>query len=170
MVAASFPKALLDWRRSIQGSLIRLLEESHRGPIKSSSFKDLISTNGVQVLELAAAVFSCKKCSTRHWIGVGLVGWDAISEHICGNLGSFGPHLHTSMVFSTQGSETARLLIHSLGLDPETTTAAELDSIDARWFCGNCEITKCSAKRPFTRCRRALKWRECVCPSFFTYP
>ena len=86
------------------------------------------------------------------------MGWEAISFHMCGNYGSIGPDLHITMQWSSVAHENAVALVSSLGKDPRTATAAEMDEADARWFCGECE----TRRRGGVVFRKALKWRECV--------
>ncbi|KAJ6458330.1 hypothetical protein C8R47DRAFT_1163342 [Mycena vitilis] len=59
---------------------------------------------------------------------------------------------------SSLGYAAALKLVTLLGLDPESATDAQMDSIDARFLCEDCPVAP-PGRLPG---RAALKWRECV--------
>ncbi|KAJ7848240.1 hypothetical protein B0H14DRAFT_3867259 [Mycena olivaceomarginata] len=67
-------------------------------------------------------------------------------------------HLHHEDIlieFNTRGSAVAAELAVLLGLDPETATAAEMDTAEARFVCSVCPPESQGRWRPLT-------WRDCV--------
>lgn len=109
-------------------------------------------------LNLACSIFFCKFCFnpgklTRN-IGASLVGLDGVHTHICTTYTDC-PKAGFNIKFSLEGHQTARDLLALSQLDPLTTTARDMDALDARFLCKNCD-----SSRP--RYRQALTWRECV--------
>ncbi|KAJ6564218.1 hypothetical protein B0H19DRAFT_1285469 [Mycena capillaripes] len=56
------------------------------------------------------------------------------------------------VTFEACGAATAAAIAKLLGLDPDMTTAAQMDAVDARFICKTCLEAR----------RQALPWRECV--------
>jgi hypothetical protein len=56
------------------------------------------------------------------------------------------------VTFEAGGAATVAAIAKLLGLDPDTTTAAQMDAVDARFMCKTCLGVR----------RQALPWRECV--------
>ncbi|KAJ7327838.1 hypothetical protein DFH08DRAFT_1084570 [Mycena albidolilacea] len=83
-----------------------------------------------------------------------VIGWDEARAH----LHCFPEvHLHHDILveFNTRGSAVAAELAVLLGLDPETATAAEMDTAEARFVCSVCPPESQGRWRPLT-------WRDCV--------
>ncbi|KAG8859692.1 hypothetical protein FRB96_004266 [Tulasnella sp. 330] len=60
--------------------------------------------------------------------------------------------------YNTEAEEMVRQLVVAVGLDPETTTAAEMDAEDARFYCQGCPKWD----------KLARSWRNCVRLAFAT--
>ncbi|KAJ2919391.1 hypothetical protein MD484_g1034, partial [Candolleomyces efflorescens] len=109
-------------------------------------------------LDLAAIVFSCANClKGTHHIGAALVGWDNILAHICSSDAN-PAKWHGTLHWSNQGHASALALMELVGKDPLTTTAKDMDKLDARFYCGNCE---CKGSIEARRVK-VLTWRECL--------
>ncbi|TFK69909.1 hypothetical protein BDN72DRAFT_959222 [Pluteus cervinus] len=93
------------------------------------------------VLGLAISAFRCNSCSVIEK-----------SEPLLARYRKM--HLRASG--SPKAVQRLHLTVLELGLDPFKTTASELDSLDARFVCGNCPITGKSSGR------KALTWRGCI--------
>ncbi|KAJ6602029.1 hypothetical protein DFH09DRAFT_1126198 [Mycena vulgaris] len=110
----------------------------------------------IRLLERATSVFRVQKpgdlaTPTPFWTAF---GWDEVrtyldwcSEQPPSYLGS-----HEMAAFEARGAATAAAIAKLLGLDPDTTTAAQMDAVDARFMCKTCLGVR----------RQALPWRECV--------
>ncbi|KAJ7124435.1 hypothetical protein C8R44DRAFT_148235 [Mycena epipterygia] len=106
----------------------------------------------VRRLELATSVFSCSCAVPRS-----LIGWDGAGVHVRCPRHEFAPY----------GAAAARELVRLVGLDPETTTAAEMDRLcgngrvgdqERRFLCALCPVIRYKRMRG----RWAMRWRECV--------
>ncbi|KAG8877925.1 hypothetical protein FRB97_002923 [Tulasnella sp. 331] len=70
-----------------------------------------------------------------------------------------GPDWSTACLnYNTEAEEMVRQLVVAVGLDPETTTAAEMDAEDARFYCQGCPKWD----------KLARSWRNCVRLAFAT--
>lgn len=109
-------------------------------------------------LDLAAIVFSCANCSKgTHHLGAALVGWDNILTHICSS-NTHPTKWHGELRLSEKGHASALALMKLVRRDPQTTAAKDMDKLDARFSCGNCECTDFLG----AKWGKALTWRECV--------
>ncbi|KAJ2919813.1 hypothetical protein MD484_g575, partial [Candolleomyces efflorescens] len=150
MAHENFPSALRVWREGMVREL--RLQISRAIGREESDLPD-------NVLDLASSVFICGNCSMgisgqRDKLAI-YAGLDSILLHHASR-----PCLSRSMVCCPIGREAAVSLAQCLKLDPETTTAKELDDLDARFFCAahQGEDRSCSHKGK----RKALTWRECI--------
>ncbi|KAF7290605.1 hypothetical protein MIND_01300700 [Mycena indigotica] len=129
---------------------------------------------GVERLELATSVFTCKGSwisNTSVAAGRALIGWDGAGAHLrCQSLQRFWDH---RVHYAEDGAAAVRELVTLVGLDPETTTAREMDTIcgtgspvsarmlnesEKRFVCAICPL---ETSKGITG-RRAMRWRECV--------
>lgn len=146
---ARFPQLTLEFMDSQVNRLASLLPE---GTDHSVASMDCYAR-----LNLATSVFGCRVCQFAHISGAALCGWTNICSHMNHKSpSSFFPHL--GLEFNSVGYATSLSLIHSLGLDPGTTTPEQLDLIDARFFCGTCPVLSMRGVRG----RKAYTWTECV--------
>jgi hypothetical protein len=119
--------------------------------------KEILTVLMDQRMNLATSVFSCSTCKSCRHSAMSLIGWNATFTHMCGSMPSW---YHTSFEFCSVGYAAAANIIRSVGMNPETATPAELDALDARFFCLNCPVTL----HRKVRGRKAYTWRECVSP------
>lgn len=126
-----------------------------RAQARELSQKDILNALMESRMNLATTVFSCMTCKSGRHSAMALIGWDATFTHMCGSQSSW---YHTSFEFCSVGFAAAANIIRSVGLEPETATPADLDAIDARFFCLNCPVTL----HRKIRGRKAYTWRECV--------
>lgn len=126
-----------------------------RAHARELSQKENLNNLMEQRMNLATSVFSCSSCKSGRHSAMALIGWDATFIHLCGSQASW---YHTGFEFCSVGYAAAANIIRSVGLNPETATPAELDAIDARFFCLNCPVTL----HRKIRGRKAYTWRECV--------
>lgn len=145
--------SLRKWRISIRTHLFRQAITA-----RDSIFykRPLREQGSPSLLDLAVATFSCPSCSKGHHIAACLVGWPALLAHSC--IGHSRPDdydTHDSLAWSSKAHRSAIDLLSLLDLDPLTTTAADMDALDRRFACQDCDDV-----RPGFR--KALKWRECV--------
>ncbi|KAJ7074636.1 hypothetical protein C8F01DRAFT_1101273 [Mycena amicta] len=157
------PEFVAAWRQEKRELLLSILPQptSPNAPM------------GLDRLELATSVFMCK----GSWIsgtsvasGRALIGWDGAGAHLrCRSLQRFWDH---RVHYAPEGAAAARELVTLLELDPETTTAAEMDRIcgngsmrpgpvnevEKRFLCAICPV---ETSKGITG-RRAMRWRECV--------
>lgn len=129
---------------------------------------ELASTPQFDDLELATIVFRCDKCQ------FGVFGWDDVRSHCCSDeheylglrleyyffsmssvrddLAHWNAEFPYTFEYWEAGSVAVRRVISSLGMDPTTTTTAQLDAEpDLRLECG------CHSQGG-----RAFKWRTLV--------
>ncbi|KAJ7776366.1 hypothetical protein B0H16DRAFT_1006475 [Mycena metata] len=106
-------------------------------------------------LELATSVFRVRRSVSYQKDTV--IGWEQARAHLHWCHGPPAPQLPEQKLVhsSAKGAASAAALALLLDMDPLTTTAADMDTTDARFVCGNCA--------PSTNGRRAaLSWRDCV--------
>ncbi|KAJ7663238.1 hypothetical protein DFH06DRAFT_1471238 [Mycena polygramma] len=101
------------------------------------------------MMDRATGVFICYGEYCEYPIAI---GWAELRAHLGWCTTVDGVHR------SSLGYTAALKLVVLLGLDPETTTDAQMDSIDARFLCEDCPVAP-PGRLPG---RAALKWRECV--------
>ncbi|KAF8169019.1 hypothetical protein K438DRAFT_2064048 [Mycena galopus ATCC 62051] len=146
----------------------------------SATFAFTKSDPDLQRLDLATSVFTC----LGSWVGAmsvtagrALIGWAGAGAHLrCRSLRNYWdrrPH------FAPEGAEAAAALVRLVGLDPEATTAAQMDALCGGELCTGAGKGKGAAKgtdpdRRFlcvlcpvevhrrVHGRRAMRWRECV--------
>ncbi|KAF8970367.1 hypothetical protein BDZ97DRAFT_1914673 [Flammula alnicola] len=116
-------------------------------------------------LDLAGAVFECPR-------GIGeleleyycptLVGWEDAGLHLyCYNDITEPLRItdHQARIqFSEVGYKSVLALLALLELDPRTTLARDLDTLNARFICTNCPLEYKNGMQG----RHAMDWRECV--------
>lgn len=108
------------------------------------------SMSGTEALDLATSVFRCREYSP---FGTIVVGVERHLTHTCISPGhglpgaSYGlsgssneKNVGECLSFSEQGSTTARALVGLVGLDPNTTTASDMDNCTVRFSCTSCPI------------------------------
>ncbi|KAF9464002.1 hypothetical protein BDZ94DRAFT_1257356 [Collybia nuda] len=104
--------------------------------------------NGITSIDpvhLATSIFQCGNslCGTSHtpWRGCSnlLFAWEgAVTHHCKTNDFFFAKDLQTELVFSEKGSRAAEQLISLIGLNPTSSTTADMDQLDPRFFCSLC--------------------------------
>ncbi|RXW12623.1 hypothetical protein EST38_g13230 [Candolleomyces aberdarensis] len=149
---------LSNWYQKVREDLAEKLQLAYPAVLESPVAPELEVSTAEAAFDLAAVVFSCASClkATYH-LGTALVGWDNILAHICSSkLGS--SKWHGTLHWSEKGHASALALMELVGKDPRTTTAEDMDKLDARFFCGNCEYTDFTG----VQWKKALKWRECL--------
>ncbi|KAJ7124419.1 hypothetical protein C8R44DRAFT_875455 [Mycena epipterygia] len=154
------PAFVEEWRNDKRQLIASLL------PSPSTSYA--VEAPDVRRLQLATSVFTC----LGSWVGPtavtagrSLIGWEGAGAHLrCRSLQRFWdrrPH------FAPEGAAAARELVRLVGLDPETTTAAQMDRLcgngkegeeEKRFLCALCP----TQGRKGIRGRPAMRWRECV--------
>ncbi|KAJ2925590.1 hypothetical protein H1R20_g11500, partial [Candolleomyces eurysporus] len=145
-----------NWYQQVRDDLVEKVRLAHPAFIESPLAPELEVSGAEDALDLAALVFSCADClkGTYH-MGAALVGWDNILTHICSSALS---RWHGTLNWSEKGHASALALMELVGKDPRTTTAEDMDKLDARFFCEGCEYTNSTG----VKWRKALKWRECL--------
>ena len=113
----------------------------------------------IDVLDLATAVFLCRRCDSGYRDRNSLIGWDAIGPHfLCSETQVYGTHRHPeyekTFQFCGEGYYTVIQLLGLLKLDPLVTTAKDLDRLNARFMCDSSAKSALSVD--------VLTWRECV--------
>ncbi|KAJ7663226.1 hypothetical protein DFH06DRAFT_345969 [Mycena polygramma] len=101
------------------------------------------------MMDHATSVFICCEEYCEYPIAI---SWAELRAHLGWCTTVDGVHR------SSLGYTAARRLVVLLGLDPETTTDAQMDSIDARFLCEDCPVAP-PGRLPGGE---ALRWRECV--------
>ncbi|KAJ3496776.1 hypothetical protein NLJ89_g10438 [Agrocybe chaxingu] len=117
------------------------------------------------VIELATSVFACTACLSERNIYTKpdvevRVGWEDVGrKDLCGTCLDWSPRRRNSdMRFSADGARAVVSLLNLLSLDPNATTATELDGLDPRFVCEVCPPRVIDGKKT----RLVYKWRECV--------
>ncbi|KAG8958495.1 hypothetical protein FRC00_002683, partial [Tulasnella sp. 408] len=149
------------WRNERKLELTRLVLEARIGPGEGV---DLQTAEEQGILCLATSVFATcgygdtfsHDADTVHW-------FDSIGEH------SRKKIYHTPSPKSPLSYDEmqcirvlphlvdhVKLLVQAVGLDPNTSTAAEMDMFDARFYCDDCGGVNLRAEAS------ALSWRDCV--------
>ncbi|KAF6766004.1 hypothetical protein DFP72DRAFT_1057198 [Ephemerocybe angulata] len=155
-------RKLREWRLGVRNDLLKQLPKSDVTANTSSTGASHAGVRKPSLLNLAVSTFSCSLCVASHYKGAALVGWSEVLTHIC-NFYAKEYESHSDIKWSPAARETALALLALVGLDPLTTAADEMDALDARFFCGNCEVV-----RTHSRCyRKAFKWRECLTHSVY---
>ena len=119
----------------------------------------VLANDSLDELNLAKCVFVCMQCRSGGYVDrppvVSLCGWRRACTHMC--------HIkskdHTLLEFSWRGEEVVTAMLESLGMDPGTTTAQEMDDLDMRFLCGDCEI---GTHRKGILGKKVYTWAECV--------
>ncbi|KAJ7027090.1 hypothetical protein C8F04DRAFT_1399643 [Mycena alexandri] len=106
-------------------------------------------------LELATSVFRVRRFDTDRKDAV--IGWEQARAHLHWCHGRPRPQFPEQKLVnsSAKGAASAAALAVLLDMDPLSTTAADMDTVDARFVCGNCAT-------PTHGRRAALSWRDCV--------
>lgn len=162
-VIASLPEMAEDWRKNVRDRLFKLLPAGVAEPDPSL----------LDVLTLATTQFSCAwdkvkapLTSDRLFVHGCLTKWEedgvsresirllkgAYGESICSLLDAvpWGIQHYKELASYPEASEYARYIVEACDKDPKTTTALDMDKLDARLEC--------------TKCRHlpGLKWRQAV--------
>jgi hypothetical protein len=143
-----------DWIKARQARLTRLCLEYEEKP------------DGEVNLDLAKQVFVCIQCQLldEQWrTGAAICGSDKCITHMCHPRSN----RHLAFQFSKRGRDVVVALMEGLGLDPNTTTAREMDELDLRFFCESC--SHAVAHRKGVHGKKAYMWTECVSSEALTY-
>ncbi|KAJ7211565.1 hypothetical protein GGX14DRAFT_623058 [Mycena pura] len=150
------------WREEKRALLASLL------PLPAACSPDAAAALALQRLPLATSVFTCLGSwvsGTTVTAGRSLIGWEGAGAHLrCRSLHRFWNHRPH---YAADGAAAARALVRLVGLDPETTTAAQMDRLCGDGRAGDTEkrflCALCPAQRhKRVRGRHAMRWRECV--------
>ncbi|KAI0058097.1 hypothetical protein BV25DRAFT_1830452 [Artomyces pyxidatus] len=101
-------------------------------------------------LGLVTSVFSCPPIACYRRLHF---GFEALA-HRCNTMQEL-----PAVVFNEAGSAFARELLEELKMDPTSTTALDLDRLDARFICMECPVTISYTLDSQTKCRQARTWR-----------
>ncbi|TFK67470.1 hypothetical protein BDN72DRAFT_770671 [Pluteus cervinus] len=148
------PNLVLRWQQDTLSHYAAKIPRSHTSSSQVDSSYD--------VLSLATSVFECLNCSsikdkTQSWqAGRTLIGWRALNGHLSCTFRKWKDQLE----YSNKGAEAAQSLVILAGLSPQRALATDLDSLDYRFTCGNCEIGPTG--RRGSRGHKVWTWRECV--------
>ncbi|KAF9464012.1 hypothetical protein BDZ94DRAFT_532928 [Collybia nuda] len=157
------PGLITEWIEGRRADLRSKLPPSkNTGQISS-----LTPAPGIDPLTLATSVFECaRKCLANQSVwgceyGNPLFGWDGVAPHHCtvDPWRTINGDSSTMIAFSEKGSAAAAKFVAFAGLDVATTTPADMDKKDLRFFCSICG-PKYSRDHPFGRC--AYTWRSGV--------
>ncbi|KAG8900187.1 hypothetical protein FRC01_010243, partial [Tulasnella sp. 417] len=144
---SELPEYLDKWRKERKIELTRLVLEARTGP---GLDVDPQTAEERGILSLATSVFATcgygysfhHDRNTVHWI-------DSIGEHFRRKV--FHPPSRESTIPYEEMQcvrvlpnlvDHVKLLVQAVGLDPDTCSAAEMDELDARFYCDNCSVTK----------------------------
>ena len=145
----NIPNAVSTWRLQFRRDMLKLVPDS----IKTKFEDRQTGPYREEMINLAIMVFCCRSSSVPNVAPC--CGWDEILSHRCVCTGS------SSTQWSDRGRSAVEAILKCLHLDPWTTTARDLDNLNARFFCGN-ESPCFSQSRGGFYFRRAFTWRECV--------
>ena len=139
--------------------LAHIIEASHPS---ASLWRD----DGIERLGLATAVFTARQQGPKGWTdNLVLVGHGEAARHgPCTRLlqeGVLSTVPKDDLSFCRTAYDTIVLLLRLLGMDPNTTLASELDSLQKRFVCMSCEFW---SDFRGVQGRRTMDWRECVLP------
>ncbi|KAG9035747.1 hypothetical protein FS837_001840 [Tulasnella sp. UAMH 9824] len=160
---SQLPDYLDKWRKERKLQLTRLVLVARTGPVMDV---DVQTAEEQGILDLATSVFATcgyggtfyHDGDTVHWI-------DSIGDH---SMKKFyhSPWRKSPLPYDEMQCirvlpnlvEHVRLLVQAVGLDPDTSTAADMDKLDARFYCDDCSVVKLS-EEVFAR-----SWRNCIEP------
>jgi hypothetical protein len=165
-VVDRLPRLVIEWRSAKDEELVRIINNDTA--LDGSQSDQLQPENDRTQLELATTLFQCKICYTQ-------ISYPRILVHSCMRTlrHSYRDYddpqsiLWRNMVeepwnlgggrvgISGKGKLAARLVLESCGLDPGTTTANDMDDLDARFECLRCHNE--------IRGRSFMGWRAAVC-------
>ncbi|KAG8900726.1 hypothetical protein FRC00_011609, partial [Tulasnella sp. 408] len=142
---------LNEWKKERKLELTRLVLEARTGP---GIDVDIDTAEEQGILDLATSVFATcgyggtfdHDGDTVHWI-------DSIGEHSTNKFYHI-PWRKSPLPYDEMQCirvlpnlvEHVKLLVQAVGLDPDTSTAADMDNIDARFYCNDCSVVKLSDK------------------------
>ncbi|KAF7357215.1 F-box domain-containing protein [Mycena sanguinolenta] len=131
------------WAKETQALLVSLLPGAHAGEPDFS------------LLDLATSVFCVRRINAQSTDVA--IGWEEARAHLHWFQGGPEPAVPGDLLieFNTRGSTVAAELAMLLGMDPETTTATDLDEADERFCCGICPLD-------FLGQQCVMSWRDCV--------
>jgi hypothetical protein len=159
------PQLVADWRTEKDAELVRIIDQDTL-PFRSQR-NNSSATNDYSQLGLATTIFQCKVCQAP-------ISYPRILVHSCvharrNSLYPFDdPHSKVwrdlndepwnfggdRVGIDLRGKPAASLVVRSCGLDPDTTTATEMDDLDARFECLGCYDDLCG--------RLIMGWRVAV--------
>ncbi|KAF8187957.1 hypothetical protein K438DRAFT_1834429 [Mycena galopus ATCC 62051] len=142
---AKAPAFVDSWAEETQARLMSILPHTESPPHKPE----------FHVLDHATSVFRIGTVASGSAETV--IGWNEARAHLDWGKEALEPGNSSEQFieFNVRGSAAAGELAVLLGMDPEITTAAEMDAADARFVCGTCQ--------PESQGRRvAMRWRDCV--------
>lgn len=160
-VFTELPDYVDRWRKERKLELTRLVLEAQIGPEQDI---DLQAAEEQGILSLATSVFATcgygdtfsHDTDTVHWV-------DSIGEHSQKKI-YHTPSRKSPLSYDEMQCirvlpnlvDHVKLLVQAVGLDPNTSTTAEMDKLDARFCCDDCWVVKLRGDAS------ALSWRNCV--------
>lgn len=126
--ASLFPDFVADWTRKQQLEIVQLLYPGE---------PDQDLEIALEKLEVATSVITCSDCKLKNQAGRALLGWKNICLH---KRNTVSPHQYPCSTFEVNSVATtaAAAIVSCAGLNPETATIREMDTLNARFMCGNC--------------------------------
>jgi hypothetical protein len=164
-IVPELPRLIDEWRISKSRELITMMEAEAPALIKTEE-TDLAAHFDLSPLELATTWFFCRNCDEP-------IGYPRILAHdhaiaMTPTLRKDGPRDHIlglscqawnfrgdRLKFHVDAHRAARPIVESCGLDPDTTTARQMDEFDP--------MVECLICRNFGAGRIAMRWRRAVC-------
>ncbi|KAG8964439.1 hypothetical protein FRC05_003813 [Tulasnella sp. 425] len=160
-VFSDLPNHLEKWRKERKLELTRLVLAAQQ---EQEADTDPEAAEEQGILSLATSVFST--CGhgyslthdedTVHWI-------DTIGDHFSRRVYHTPPRKPTSSFEEMQCVRVlgglvghAKLLVEAVGLDPSTATTADMDDLNARFYCDDCSLVKLRGEVV------ARNWRNCT--------
>jgi hypothetical protein len=159
------PQLVADWRKAKDAELVCIVDQD-TSPFGSPQ-NDSSAANDYSRLGLATTIFQCKVCqepisyprilvhSCVHALRNSLYPYDDPHSKPWRDLNdepwNFGGN---RIGIDLRGKRAASLVVRSCGLDPDTTTAGEMDDLDARFECLGCYDDLCG--------RLIMGWRVAV--------
>ncbi|KAJ7250000.1 hypothetical protein C8J57DRAFT_1475135 [Mycena rebaudengoi] len=104
-------------------------------------------------LDLATSVFTCLGSYAGHC----LIGWAGAGVHLRCRVPA-ELQRENRLHHEPEGARAAAALVRLVGRNPASTSAAEMDKVDARYVCGGCAVQV----RGCMRGGKTLTWREGV--------
>jgi hypothetical protein len=158
------PQLIDDWRVAKDAELVCILNKQASG----SHLKESSPVDNRALLELATTSFRCRICSSTilyprilvhsctHSLRLSWRDYDDSHSILCRNIDDEPWNFAGDRVsVDEQGKIAANLVVRSCGLDPSTTSASEMDDLDARFECTVCSNVHLG--------RLVMGWTAAVC-------